>query len=88
MILSDIDNGFALSLGLAFWVGEKVIELMKARGLDLQKFQGNDGWFLPVPATFVLNRKGRVIARSVNPDFRTRMAIDEIVHALARSARD
>jgi peroxiredoxin len=87
-VLSDIDNGFALSLGLVFWVGEKIIELMKARGLDLQKFQGNDGWFLPVPATFVLNRDGRIIARSVNPDFRTRMAIDEIVHALARSARD
>lgn len=87
-VLSDIDNGYALLLGLVFWVGEEVIGLMKAHGLDLRKFQGNDGWFLPVPATFVLNRDGRVIARSVNPDFRTRMAIDEIVRALARSARD
>lgn len=87
-ILSDVDNGFALSLGLVFWVGERIIELMKAHGLDLKKFQGNDGWLLPIPATFVLDRDSRVIARLVNPDFRTRMAIDEIVHALARSARE
>ena len=81
-ILSDIDNGFALSIGLVMWVGDEVMQLMQGRGFDLNEFQGNNGWFLPVPATFIVDHTGRIIARSINPDFRTRMEIDEIIRAL------
>jgi peroxiredoxin len=81
-ILTDIDNGYALSLGLVIWVGERVKVLMKGRGFELNSYQGNDGWYVPVPATFVLARDGRIVARNVDPDFRKRMEIDEILSAL------
>ena len=81
-ILSDIDNGFALSLGLAFWLGDEIRELMRDQGLDLGEVHGNESWCVPVPATFVLDERARVVARRVEPDFRERMSIKEIGSAL------
>lgn len=81
-ILSDIDNGYALSLGLVAWLGERIKDLMKGRGLHLNEYQGNDGWFIPLPATFVVARSGRVVSRHVDPEFRSRMDVDEILSAL------
>jgi hypothetical protein len=37
---------------------------------------------LPIPATFVVGRDGMVKARFVNPDFRRRMAIEDLLAAL------
>lgn len=82
MILTDIDNGYALSLGLVMWVGENLKALMKGRGYHLDAYHGNDGWFLPVPATFVLGKDSYIRARFVDPDFRKRMEIDEILAAI------
>jgi peroxiredoxin len=81
-ILTDIDNGYALSLGLVMWVGEPVKALMQGRGYHLDAYHGGQGWFVPVPATFVVDRSQRIIARFVDPDFRKRMDIDDILAAL------
>ena len=85
-ILSDIDNGYALSLGLAIWLGEDVRRLYLEHGLHLETYQGNDTWFLPIPATFVVGRNGHIIDRYVDPDFRNRMEIADILSALDRSS--
>jgi peroxiredoxin len=82
MILTDVDNGYALSLGLVMWVGENIKALMQGHGYQLETEQGNDGWFLPVPATFVVGKDGRIVARFVDPDFRKRMNIEDILSAL------
>ena len=37
---------------------------------------------LPIPATFVVGRDGRINARFVDPDYRKRMAIEELIAAL------
>jgi peroxiredoxin len=81
-ILSDIDNEFALSLGLAIWLGDEMRELLQEQGLDLDEVHGNERWCVPVPATFVIGRGGRVVARKIEPDFRERMNIEEIIAAL------
>jgi peroxiredoxin len=80
-ILTDMDNGYALSLNLAIWIG---IEMQKMlAGLrDLPSFQGNDSWILPIPATFVVDTDGLIKARFVDPDFRKRMAMDDLLAAL------
>jgi peroxiredoxin len=54
--LSDIDNGYALSLGLAFWLGDDEIQLLGQRGRHLATYQGNTGDVIPIPATFVIGR--------------------------------
>ncbi len=37
---------------------------------------------LPIPATFVVGTDGRVAARFVDPDYRRRMAIEDMLDAL------
>jgi peroxiredoxin len=81
-ILSDMDNGYAMSLNLAIYVGDEMEQYMLKRGHSLPKFQGNDGWMLPIPATFVVDRDGRIKARFVDPDYRKRMAVEELIAAL------
>jgi hypothetical protein len=84
-VLTDVDNGYALSLGLVTFVDDGLRERMMARGLDLDTFQGNGGWFLPLPATFVVDRRGLVAGRFIDPDFRSRMDVADILEALRRS---
>lgn len=84
-ILSDIDNAYALSLGLVMWLGDRLQELMEGRGYHLETFHGGDGWFVPLPATFIVGRDGLVAGRYVDPDFRKRMEIEEILTVLNRT---
>jgi len=79
-VLTDLDNGYALSLNLAIWLGAEIQRLLSY--LDMASFHGNDGWVLPIPATFVVGRDGMVKARFVDPDFRRRMAIEDLLAAL------
>jgi peroxiredoxin len=79
-VLTDLDNGYALSLNLAIWLGTEIQRLLSY--LDLSGFHGNDGWVLPIPATFVVGRDGLVKARFVDPDFRKRMEIDDLIAAV------
>ena len=80
-VLSDMDNGYAMSLNLVFWVGAEMQTLMSAAGVDLPEYQGANSWIVPVPATFVVDREGRVKARFVDPDYRRRMTIESMLAA-------
>ena len=82
--LTDMDNGYALSLNLAIWVGAEMQRLM-GLGLDLPSYQGNSSWFLPIPATFVVGTDGIITDRFVDPDYRRRMDIDDLIAALRRA---
>ncbi|MEK9278892.1 MULTISPECIES: peroxiredoxin-like family protein [unclassified Bradyrhizobium] len=85
-VLTDLDNGYALSLNLAIWLGAEIQELLSYQ--DMAKFHGNDGWMLPIPAVFVVGRDGTVKARFVDPDFRRRMEIDDLLAALESASRE
>ena len=80
-ILVDMDNGYAMSLNLVFWVGDEMRKFMSEAGLDLAEYQGNNSWMVPVPATFVVGQDGRISARFVDPDYRKRMTIETMLAA-------
>jgi peroxiredoxin len=80
-ILTDMDNGYALSLNLTIWVGAEMQRMMEGRQ-DLPTFQGNTSWMLPIPATFVVGRDGTIKARFMDPDYRKPMAIADVLTAL------
>jgi peroxiredoxin len=77
-----MDNGYAMSLNLAIWVGEEMKEMIAAAGWNLPEYQGNESWMLPIPATFVVGSDGRIAARFVDPDYRRRMAVEDMLDAL------
>ncbi len=79
---TDMDNGYALTCGLMVSLGNAVRELYLDIGRDLAEYQGNDAWFVPIPATFVVGTDGRVHDRFVDPDFGRRMAPDDILGSL------
>ena len=81
-VLTDMDNGYALSLNLAVWLGPELEGLLSSYGRALPDYQGNDAWTLPIPATFVVAPDGTIRARFVDPDFRRRMAVEELIDAL------
>jgi peroxiredoxin len=81
-ILTDMDNGYAMSLNLAIWVGAEMEEFMTRIGRKLPAYQGNDSWMLPIPATFVVGQDGRITTRFVDPDYRKRMAIEDLIDVL------
>lgn len=81
-ILTDIDNGYAMALNLTIWVDDDMARLIASAGWDVPSYQTAKSWLLPIPATFVLDKNGFVVARYVNADYRTRMEIDDILGAL------
>jgi peroxiredoxin len=84
-VLVDMDNAYAMSLGVAFWMGDELKQIMLENpDWDISSFQGNDSWVLPVPATFVIDRDGIITARFLDPDFRRRMSIEELLAALRK----
>jgi peroxiredoxin len=85
-MLTDLDNGYALSINLAIWLGAEIQQLLSYQ--DMAKFHGNDGWMLPIPAVFVVGRDGIVKARFVDPDFRKRMEIDDLLAALEHASQE
>ena len=80
-ILTDADCGYALSLNLAFFMDPHMIGLLQAIGQDLSLSQAGIAWVLPIPATFVLDSRGIVVARHVDPDYRRRMDLDDLIAA-------
>lgn len=81
-ILSDIDLGYSLSLGLVFWVGAEIRRLYEEAGVELEKYHGNQSFFLPMAAKFIVGQDGLVKARQVNIEFRERMEPEAIIAVL------
>jgi peroxiredoxin len=81
-ILTDIDNGYALSLNLAVWVGEEMQQILEAGGRIVPDYQGNAAWVMPIPATFVIAQDGLITARFIDPDYRKRMTVEDLLAAL------
>lgn len=81
-VLTDMDNSYALSLNIAIWLGEDMGPYLAGAGFDLPVYQGSQSWLLPIPATFVVGTDGVVVARFLDPDYRNRMGIEDLVAAL------
>ena len=81
-VLSDVDCGVGLSCGVVFRAPEPYRLLLLKYGTDLAERHGNPAWFLPVPATFVVDREGVIRWRFVTVDFTERAEPADILAAL------
>jgi len=59
-------------------------QLLVSVSVDLSERHGNEGWLIPMPATFVVDRTGIIRYAFVNADFTKRAEPDEIVEVLQR----
>lgn len=81
-LLCDLDLGVAMAFGLVFRLDEGMRRLFVAWDRDLPLRQGNEGWLLPVPATYVIDAAGTVRAAHIDIDYMNRMPPAEILAAL------
>ena len=82
-VLSDQDAKIAAQFGVAWQVPAFLSEHMRVdRNLDLDAINNGNGAILPIPATFVVDRAGKVAWRFVDVDYRTRSEPDDIIDAL------
>lgn len=81
-ILSDLDNGLALTFGLVHPVTPEFVEVFSKGGTSFPLIYGNESWFLPLPATYIVGRNGVIAHAYVNPEFRERLDPERIVTLL------
>lgn len=77
--LTDMDAGYALSLGLAVRLDDELVRHHRNAGRDLHAYHGGGQWVVPIPSVFVVDREGIVRTRHVDPDYRQRMEIDDLL---------
>jgi peroxiredoxin len=81
-VLTDKDNKYADKLGLTFTLPEKLKELYNGFGIDLQRFNGNDAWELPMPGRFLVDSQGIIRSTEVHPDHTIRPEPSDILDFL------
>ena len=81
-VLSDDGNRVASAFGLTFRLPDAVNQLYKGFGIDLEASNGEASQTLPVPATFVIGKGGKVLKAFVDADYTRRAEPDEVIAAL------
>ena len=87
-LLSDVDNGVALAFGVAFRTPEEYRKVLQSFGTNLNERHGNEGWIIPIPAAFVVDRTGIVRYAFVEPEFVRRAEPDDIIAVLRQLTSD
>ena len=80
--LHDRGNEVARRYGLAFSLPEDLRGVYRSFGLDLATAHGDDTWTLPMPARFVIDRKGVIRSADVDPDYTVRTEPSETLSVL------
>lgn len=83
-ILRDRGNQIARQFGLVFQVPAYLRPIYQGLGFALPRFNGDDSFELPIPATYVVNPQGEIIYSFVNADFSQRPDPIEIIIHLRR----
>jgi peroxiredoxin len=83
-ILADPGNKVGEAYGLAFRLPDDLIEVYKANGIDLAKFNGDESWRLSMPARIVVRRDGIVASAEADPDYTHRPEPEETLAVLRR----
>jgi peroxiredoxin len=81
-ILSDRGNEVAAKFGLRFELPQYLRDVYRTFPLDLEKFNGDASWTLPIPARFVIDRGGIIRAAEADPDYTTRPEPADTLRAL------
>jgi peroxiredoxin len=84
-VLSDAGSNVARKFGLVFTLDETLKPIYKAFGIDLLTHNGVDTWELPIPATYVVAKSGKIVSAYVDVDYRNRAEPAEILKSLEKA---
>ena len=63
-------------------VQENTITRYRNTGIDLEKTNGKDWKFLPVPAVYIIDKEGKITYRYFDADYKKRPSVQEILKNL------
>jgi peroxiredoxin len=86
-VCSDVGNKTAKLFQLVFQVTPELRELYLQYGEDLPKWNGDDTWEIPMPATYVIDQKGTIVYGFVNDDPVKRADPDDVIDAIPSPKR-
>ena len=81
-LLHDSGNKVAEAYGLAMALPDDLTAVYRKIGVDLERFNGDTTWTLPIPARFLLDPAGIVRWVEADPDYTTRPEPEETLAAL------
>ncbi|HEY6937716.1 MAG TPA: peroxiredoxin-like family protein [Terriglobales bacterium] len=81
-LLSDGGNQVARQFGLVYRVPDEQKQVYSRTFVNLPFLNGEASWELPIPATYILERDGRVLYASADPDYTRRPEPEEVVRFL------
>lgn len=78
------DKGLKImkSYDVEFEVEENVLARYRSGGIDIEKNNGENGKFLPVPAVFIIDKESTVTYRFFDADYRKRPTVAELIQNL------
>ncbi|MFQ5660735.1 MAG: peroxiredoxin-like family protein [Gammaproteobacteria bacterium] len=81
-VLSDVGNQVARQYGLVFEIDEDVRAVYDDFGIDMNDYNGDSSYTLPIPSTFVIDTDATVVKAHNDVDHRKRLEPDEIIETL------
>jgi peroxiredoxin len=81
-ILSDSNYLIMKKYGVDYKVADSKVLTYKIFNMDINKTNGDDLNILPVPATYIIGRDGKIKWVHFNPDYKKRSTIKEILDQL------
>ncbi len=84
-VLSDLNNSYAKSLGLVFQLPEDLREVYHSFNIDVPKHNKNKDYELPMPATYILNKKREIIYDFIPEDYTERLNPSTILNILKKA---
>ena len=85
-LLSDAGNKVARQFGLTYRVPDEQRAVYQRAFVNLPFVNGDEGWELPIPATYIIDRDGSVLYASANEDYTERPEPEDIVRSLANTS--
>jgi peroxiredoxin len=71
-LLSDAGHQVARQFGLVYSVPDEQRQVYRSAFVNLPFANGDESWELPIPATYILDRKGTVVYAAANADYTER----------------
>jgi peroxiredoxin len=86
-VLSDSSLDAANGFGIAFTLPPELIDLYASAGTDIPVLNGNAQWVLPIPATYVIDRTGKIRFAHVEMDYRERIDPQSVIAIVEDAGR-
>ena len=81
-LLSDSGNKIAKTFGLVYTLPDDLRQLYLKFGIDLEKFNGDETWTLPIPARYLIDQTGTIRYVEADPDYTVRPEPEDTLAAL------